>query len=221
MRERCAPVSSEGWLRVAESVVHIVEDDVDVRETLRMLVESAGHPVRTHATAEAFLEALSGERPGCVVTDVRMPGMDGLELLENLSAQAPDLPVLVITGHGDVAMAVKALKSGAVDFIEKPFDIDALLGSVDAALERGRVASDRRRAREDAIARIERLTDREREVMRHVADGLSNAAVAERLGISVRTVENHRARVLDKLPARGLSELVRLQLLADEAPVTH
>jgi two-component system response regulator FixJ len=196
--------------------VHIVEDDAHVRETLRMLVESAGHEVRAHANAEAFLAALPSEDPGCVVTDVRMPGMDGLELLSRLGRRAPDLPVLVITGHGDVTMAVRALKSGAVDFIEKPFDIDALLGSLSDALERGRLAATRSEARRDAQLRIDRLTEREREVMGLVVDGLSNASVAHRLGISVRTVENHRARVLDKLEARGLSDLVRLQMLADE-----
>jgi two-component system response regulator FixJ len=200
-----------------DRVVHIVEDDAHVRETLRLVVESAGHNVRAHPNAEAFLAELPDETPGCVVTDVRMPGMDGLELLDRLGIRAPDVPVLVITGHGDVAMAVKALKSGAVDFIEKPFDIDVLLESVTEALERGRRAAARRRARQEAQARIGRLTGREREVMSLVVEGLSNAAVAEQLGISVRTVENHRARVLGKLEVRGLTELVRLQLQAEGA----
>ena len=201
---------------MTDRVVHIVEDDAQVRETLRMVVESAGHNVRAHPTAEAFLAALPGENPGCVVTDVRMPGMDGLELLARLNLHAPDLPVLVITGHGDVAMAVRALKSGAIDFIEKPFEIDALLTSLAAALERGRRAATQRRARQDARDRLDRLTDRERQVMSLVVDGLSNAAVADSLGISIRTVENHRARLLEKLQARGLSELVKLQMLANE-----
>jgi two-component system response regulator FixJ len=201
-------------------VVHIVDDDDSVRQVLALIFETAGHNVVAHDSAETFLASLNkpadvGDGPACVVTDVRMPGMDGLDLLDTLREHDPELPVLVITAHGDMATAVRALRSGAADFFEKPFDADALLDSLNRALERRQRSAGRRQAIEDARERVGRLTAREREVMEMIAEGRSNAAAAQTLGISIRTVENHRARLMEKLGVGGLSDLVRLQILVD------
>jgi two-component system response regulator FixJ len=197
-------------------VTHVVDDDDAIRGPLVALAEAAGHAAAGHASAEAFLRDADLGRAGCVVADVRMPGMNGIELLRVLRRQAPGLPVILITGHGEVALAVEALKAGATDFIEKPFDGPKFQGAVREAVARGVAAKARRRDLEALRERAGRLTDREREVMRLVVDGSSNADVAAALAISVRTAENHRARVLAKMEARGLPDLVRMGLrLAD------
>jgi len=193
-------------------VVHIIDDDQAIRRSLTMLAEAAGHVVRSHPDAESFLSRLDPDAVGCVVTDVRMPGLGGLELLQRLGDIAADLPVVVITGHGDVPMAVAALKAGAADFIEKPFDSAAFLGAVRDALRRRAAAGEARRQAEVLRARRALLTERERAVMDLVAEGLSNAETAAKLEISIRTVENHRARVMEKMDARTLSDLVRMAL---------
>ncbi len=201
---------------MTDTIVHVIDDDAAIRDSLVMLLESAGHAARAHADAAGFLEALDPDQPGCVVADVRMPGMSGLELQAHLKASRIDLPVIIITGHGDVAMAVQALKDGASDFIEKPFDEDVLLRAVGDALDKGHRAFRERQALADIEARVAELTPREREVMDLVVRGLPNKAVAAELNISVRTVEIHRARVMEKMAAKSLSELVRMALRLEE-----
>lgn len=199
------------------AIVHVVDDDAAIREALVLLLESAGHAARAHADAAAFLADVDPAQPGCVVADVRMPGMSGLELQRHLNENRIDLPVIIITGHGDVAMAVQALKQGAVDFIEKPFDEHVLMNSIAQALDKGTRAFRERQALADIQARVAELTPREREVMDLVVQGLPNKAVAAELAISVRTVEIHRARVMEKMAANSLSELVRMALRLEEA----
>ncbi len=198
--------------------IHVVDDDPAVRDSLRMLLEAAGHAVHAYPDAESFVaEGMKGNGPGCVVADVRMPGMSGLDLLRILQDRDINLPLIVITGHADVSMAVQALKEGATDFIEKPFDDAIFLAAVGKALAR----SERdwvERGRLDGIeARASSLTPREYQVMVLVAQGLSNKAAAVELGISVRTVEIHRARVMEKMAADSLSALVRMVLELEEA----
>lgn len=200
----------------SQATVHVVDDDLAIREALVLLLESAGHPARAHADAVQFLAVLDPSQPGCVVADVRMPGMSGLDLQTHLKDNRIDLPVIIITGHGDVAMAVRALKEGAIDFIEKPFDEDVLLRSVGQALDKGTRAFRERQALADIQERVAELTPREREVMNLVVQGLPNKAVAAELAISVRTVEIHRARVMEKMEAGSLSELVRMALRLEE-----
>ena len=199
------------------AVVHVVDDDEAVRDSLRFLLDAAGFAVRTHASAEALLSA-GPPLPGCVLTDVRMPGMDGLELLRRLRAAAITVPVVVITGHADVPMAVRALKAGALDFLEKPFSDDTLVAAVRAALDESRRTAEARAQRETASTRIAELTPREREVFDLVVEGLPTKVIAKALGASPRTIEVHRARVMEKLGARSLPELVRLALTMQVEP---
>ncbi len=201
----------------APAIVHVVDDDDAIRRALTMLARSAGYEARSYVSAEAALESLTPDSAGCVVTDVRMPGMSGLDLQSALRARGVDLPVIVITGHGDVPMAVRALKQGAADFIEKPFDDEAFLSSIAMAIAADAKAASLRGARADIAARVAQLTLREREVMTLVVQGLSNHLAADALNISVRTVENHRARVMEKMGARGLSDLVRMVLKLEDA----
>lgn len=202
----------------AASVVHIVDDDPAVRDSLGMLLEAAGHGVRTYADAETFAaEGLPPAGQGCVVADMRMPGMSGLDLLRVLQDRDIPLPLIIITGHADVAMAVQALKEGAADFIEKPFEDAALLAAVAKGLAKAEKAWADRRRLDSVQARVDTLTPREFEVMILVAQGLSNKAAAAELGISVRTVEIHRARVMEKMAADSLSALVRMVLELEEA----
>ena len=199
------------------AVVHVVDDDEAVRDSLRFLLDAAGFAVRTHASAEALLSA-GPAAPGCVLTDVRMPGMDGLELLQCLRAAAIASPVVVMTGHADVPMAVRALKAGALDFLEKPFSDDALVAAIRAALDESRRTAEARAQSEKASTRIAELTPREREVFDLLVEGLPTKAIANALRASPRTIEVHRARVMEKLGARSLPELVRLALAAQVEP---
>jgi two-component system response regulator FixJ len=201
---------------MTQTVVHIVDDDEAIRRGLSLLAQSAGHPVLAHASAEAFLDHIAPDGGGCVIADVRMPGMSGLELQRVMRQRGIDLPLIIMTGHGDVPMAVEALKNGAEDFLEKPFDENVFLGSIDKALARGRQVRQRRRLRDEVKRRTDALTNREREVMTLIVEGDSNQMAGSRLGISVRTVENHRARIMDKMQAGSFSELVRMALIADE-----
>lgn len=200
----------------AQPVVHVVDDDGGIRDALVLLLEAAGHTARAHQDALAFLRALDPVEPGCVVADVRMPGLSGLDLQRHLRERRVDMPMIIITGHADVAMAVQALKQGAADFIEKPFDEDVLLSSVGRALDTGARAFRERRQWEDIVARAATLTPREREVMDLVVQGLPNKAVAVELSISARTVEIHRGRVMEKMGAASLSDLVRMALRLEE-----
>ena len=194
-------------------VVHVIDDDVDVRQSLAFLLSAAGLAVRTHDSAVAFLKALPTLQDGCIVTDIRMPEMDGLELQKRLKEMKIDMPVIVITGHGDVHLAVSAMKSGAVDFIEKPFDDEALLFAIQAALTQH--SDDRRRQSlvADVRKRLKALSEREKEVLNGLVAGKPNKIIAYELGISARTVEVYRANVMTKMQADSLSELVRMVLL--------
>lgn len=192
--------------------VHVIDDDEAVRHSLAFLFESAGLPVRTYESAPAFLRVAPGLAAGCVLTDVRMPEMDGLALQQRLAELGVRLPVIVMTGHGDVPVAVQALKAGAADFIEKPFDDDALLAAVRAALATSHVEQERGAEAERVSARLASLTPRERQVFDRLVAGQQNKAIARDLGASHRTVEVHRARVMEKMGARSLPELVRMAL---------
>jgi len=196
--------------------VFIVDDDPAVREGLARLVRSAGYPVECFETAGAFLETWRDGRPGCLVTDIRMPGMSGLDLQERMRAQGSSIPTIILTGFGDVPGAVRALKGGALDFLQKPFEPDVLLVRIAEALKedaRARVASARAA---EIRSRLTKLTPREREVMAHVIDGKANKVIALELGISERTVELHRGRVMRKVGARSVAQLIRqVQARAD------
>ncbi|MGD9501643.1 MAG: response regulator FixJ [Methyloceanibacter sp.] len=201
---------------MASGVVHVVDDDEAVRQSLAFLLGSAGLAVRLYDSAPAFLENLAAVKGGCLITDIRMPGMTGLDLLHALRARACGLPTIVITGHGDVPLAVEAMKAGAVDFIEKPFEQEVLLNAVQAALEQGAAGGG-----EEGLAiaaRVESLSARERQVLDGLIAGHSNKTIAQALGISPRTVEVYRANLMAKMEAKSLSELIRLALRADLAP---
>jgi two-component system response regulator FixJ len=200
----------------APEIVHIIDDEAEIRRSLVEHAEAAGHQAIAHPSAEAFLDDVDFASAGCVVTDVRMPGMGGLQLLERVRASAHGVPVIIMTAHGDVPMAVEALKSGALDFIEKPFPGASFRRAVAKALESRRAAFVRELELRSYAERRARLTGREAEIMDFVVSGQSNLEIADALGISVRTVENHRARVMDKMQARSLTELVRMALAAGD-----
>lgn len=201
--------------------VFVLDDDDAVRDALAALLASNGHAVKSYGSGEAFLADLRADFTGCVVLDVRMPGLSGLELQERLAEMQVRLPVIIVTGHGDLPMAVRAMKAGAVDFIEKPYREEAILESVREALSRGVKLQADAAAAEQLRENIERLTPREREVLEQVALGRPNKVVAYELGISARTVEIHRARVIEKLQARNLAHLVRLAIAAGIVSADH
>lgn len=202
----------------SDAVVHLIDDDDGVRQAIAFLLTSAGLAVRVHESATAFLALLPSLQPGCIVTDIRMPGIDGLELQRRLNATSAHYPVVVMTGHADVPLAVEAMKAGAVDFIEKPFDDEVLLSAIRVALDRyGRNGS-----RDAEIGRIQErlatLSPREHEVLRGLLAGLPNKTIGYDLGISARTVEVHRANLMTKMAAASLSDLVRMALVAGLRP---
>jgi two-component system response regulator FixJ len=200
---------------LAKATVFVVDDDQAMRNSLKWLIESVGVNVESFASADEFLGRYEPGRPGCLVLDVRMPGMSGLDLQEHLVSRNIRIPAVIITGHGDVPMAVRAMKAGAVDFIEKPFNDEALLDAIRRAL----ATEERERSEQfenlEIQARVEHLTPREREVMEMVTDGLSNKEIANALGVSAKTIEAHRARVMEKMQAGSLAELVRMSLAAN------
>lgn len=202
----------------ANDVVHLIDDDEDVRRAVSFLLGTAGFAVRVHESAEKFLEKLDGLQQGCIVSDVRMPGMDGVELLKHLKARGVAMPAIIVTGHADVALAVTAMKSGAIDFIEKPFNDELLISAVRTALARlhetGQSAAEATQIR----ARAETLSSRERQVMDGLLNGLPNKTIAYDLSLSPRTVEVHRAAVMTKMGAKSLSELVRMAMMAKLLP---
>lgn len=200
---------------VAECTVHIVDDEEAVRKSLSFLLATAGFAVRVYDGAIDFLAAAPGLQHGCLVTDLRMPGMDGVELLNELKDAGIAIPSIVITGHADVPMAVKAMKAGALDFIEKPFEDEVLIAALLRATEHVDAPEGRIGNVAEIQVRLDQLTDRERQVFSSVVLGLPNKRIAFDLGISPRTVEVHRASVMAKMQARSLPELVRMALTVD------
>lgn len=198
------------------NLVYLIEDDSAVRESLALLLQLRGYSAIGFDTAEAFLAAGEPQRPACALIDVRLPGMSGLELQNKLKAQGIDLPVVVMTAHGDVGTARRALKEGAVDFLEKPIDEADLMAAVSIALQGDQARVEREREHEAMQARVQRLTDRETEVFQRVTNGMHNREIAEEFGISQRTVEVHRARLMEKLQARRVADLFRLRFALDE-----
>ncbi len=205
-------------MMTAEDCVYVVDDDEAVRDSLSALLEANGYTSRAFSSAQEFLAAAPTLRPGCVIADIRMPGMDGLEMQQRLIERALSFPLIVITGHGDVPLAVRAMKAGALDFIEKPFAAETILDSAKSALAHVAAPRQQNALAGVAMARLEALSPREREVLEGLLAGLPNKSIAYDLGISPRTVEIHRARVMDKMGARSLSELVRMGLAAGLEP---
>ena len=193
--------------------IALIEDDEAILHSLAMLLEGRGMPVRRYGSAEDFLTRLKDEPASCVVTDIRMPGLSGLDLQAELKKRDAAVPVILITGHGDIAMAVKAIKDGAYDFIEKPFDEERLVASIAAAIEHGIRERSEQSERALLEQRSAELSPRQMEVMMLVADGLSNKEIAIRLSISPRTVENYRAWVMEKMGASNLADLVRKTMM--------
>ena len=199
---------------MATSLVHVIDDDDALRDSLSFLLGTAKLEVKTYESAEAFLSALPGVTSGCIITDVRMPDMSGVDLLRKLNELHIALPVIVITGHGDVQLAVEAMKIGAADFIEKPFDDEVLLNAVRAALDRWEDKSREISERSSYVEKLEALSSRERDVLEGLIAGKANKVIAFDLGISPRTVEIYRANVMTKTGANSLPELVRMAMLA-------
>ena len=199
-----------------ERTVHLVDDDASVRRSVGFMLKTSGHRVETYESGAELLKNRAQLEQGCILLDIRMPGMDGLEVQQALKDKGVGLPVIIMTGHGDVTLAVRAMKAGAVDFIEKPFAKDALLASLEEGfrrLSRKEATQDRRM---DAEVRLQALTPRERDVLDGLAQGLPNKTIAYDLGISPRTVEIHRANLMTKLGVRSLSEALRIAFAAQE-----
>jgi two-component system response regulator FixJ len=197
-------------------LVHLVDDDEAIRRSVGFMLKTSGFHVRTYESGLELMKAAGNLDPGCILLDIRMPGMDGLEVQSALRDKGISLPVIIMTGHGDVTLAVQAMKAGALDFIEKPFEKAVLLGAIEHGLERlKRSAADVERADEAAV-RLQALTPREREVLDGLAKGLPNKTIAYDLGISPRTVEIHRANVMSKLGVKSLSEALRIAFAAQD-----
>ncbi len=197
------------------ATVFVVDDDEAVRTSLRLLLKSVGLPVETFASAQEFLDQFDPNRAGCLVLDIRMPGMSGLELQQQLNDRHSIMPIVFITGHGDVPMAVEAMQAGAVDFIQKPFRDQDLIDRINRALEKDREMRAALRERDEIRRRMSQLTPREREVLELVTQGKANKVIAGDLNVSQRTVEIHRARVMEKMGANSLAHLVRMVIEAN------
>ncbi|MDX1754637.1 MAG: response regulator FixJ [Marinobacter sp.] len=195
-----------------QQTVYVVEDDEAVRDSLALLLKSDGKAVATYESASAFLADYSEEMAGCIVLDIRMPGMDGMELQKKLNERHAILPIIFVTGHGDVPMAVDAMKEGAVDFIQKPYREEALLEKIEAALEQDREQRKSLGEQQEILRRIKTLTPRESEIMERMIAGQANKVIAIELEISQRTVEIHRSRVMHKMGTHSLAHLVRMVL---------
>lgn len=199
----------------ADVVVHIVDDEETVRTSLAFLLDMSGFAVRTHPSAQAFLNIASEVKNGCLVTDLRMPDIDGVELLRRLNQSGAMLPAIVVTGHGDVQMAVEAMKNGAMDFIEKPFSDETIIESIRRAVDRAGEQGDAEQAQLRIRERLASLSEREVQVLRGVVEGRANKTIAFDLGISPRTVEVYRAGLMAKMQAHSLAELVRMVMDID------
>ena len=198
------------------ATVHVVDDDDAVRSSLRLLLKSVGLPTVAHASAHEFLAAWDGDQPGCLVLDVRMPGMSGIELQAELNQRGAIIPVIFISGHGDIPMAVEAIQHGAFDFLQKPFRVQDLIDRVQRALASDAEHRQLLQQRETLRQRFDLLTPREQEVLQLVTQGKANKVMAGDLGVSQRTVEIHRARVMEKMGAQSLAQLVRMVLELDK-----
>jgi two-component system response regulator FixJ len=196
------------------TIIHVIDDDAAMRDSLAFLLDVNGFKPQVYESADAFLKGMSVDVARCVVSDIRMPGMTGVELVRKLKGGGSTCPVILITGHGDVALAVEAMKAGAVDFIEKPFDDEALLGAIRSALEAGAAEPGGGSTRKEAEARLADLSPRERDVLQGLVAGKINKVIAHDLSISPRTVEVYRANLMAKTGARSMSELMRLALAA-------
>ena len=199
-------------------LIHLVDDDEAIRRSVGFMLKTSGHDVRTYESGLELLKSVPNLEPGCILLDIRMPGMDGLEVQSALRDKGVTLPVIIMTGHGDVTLAVQAMKAGAVDFIEKPFEKAVLLSAIEHGIERLRQSAANRERADDAAVRLGVLTPREREVLDGLAKGLPNKTIAYDLGISPRTVEIHRANLMTKLGVRSLSEALRIAFAAQETP---
>lgn len=197
-----------------DAIIYVIDDDDAVRQSLEFLLKTAGIRVRSFDSAKAFLDVLPQVSGGCIVTDVRMPEITGIELLKKVMDVKPDLPVIVITGHGDISLAVEAMKIGAVDFLEKPFDDDQLLGAVKSALDREADMAGRKAEVQQIQDKLASLSNRERQVLEGLVAGNPNKTIAFDLGISPRTVEIYRANLMTKMAANSLSDLVRMAMTA-------
>jgi FixJ family two-component response regulator len=195
-----------------QQTVYVVEDDEAVRDSLELLLKSDGKPVKIYESANAFLKDYSDKMAGCIVLDIRMPGMDGMELQKKLNEKHSILPIIFVTGHGDVPMAVDAMKEGAVDFIQKPYREEALLEKIEAALEQDLEQRKTLDEKQEIIRRVKSLTPREAEIMDRMIAGQANKVIAIELEISQRTVEIHRSRVMHKMGTHSLAHLVRMVL---------
>ena len=197
-----------------DATVHVIDDDLAARDSLAFLLRTAKLPVKTYESASAFLDVAAGIKSGCIITDVRMPEIDGIELLRRLKALKVTIPAIVVTGHGDVPLAVQAMKIGALDFLEKPFNDEAMLASVRLALDRQERETGRQAERAEIESRLAALSNRERDVLEGLVAGRANKQIAFDLGISPRTVEIYRANLMTKMQASSLSNLVRMALVA-------
>jgi two-component system, LuxR family, response regulator FixJ len=197
-----------------KTIIHVIDDDAAMRDSLAFLLDVNGFQAMVYESADAFLGGIGNEAIKCVISDIRMPGMNGIELVRKLKGQGAACPVILITGHGDVALAVEAMKAGAVDFIEKPFDDEALLGAIRAALGARATSPEESTARKEAEARLAELSPRERDVLQGLVAGKINKVIAHDLSISPRTVEVYRANLMAKTGARSMSELMRIALAA-------
>ena len=208
-------------VEVLEPVVYVVDDEPDIRDAVRLLLRSVGLKVESFGLAQRFLEAYQPQQPGCLILDIRMPGMSGPELQEALSQKKLALPVIVITGHGDVPLTVRTMKAGAITVLEKPFNDQLLIDAVQQALEIDRKHRIKQSELDSITARLSQLTPRETEVLDRVVKGTLNKLIAADLDLSVRTVEIHRARIMNKMQAESLPELVKMVMLINASNTNH
>jgi two-component system, LuxR family, response regulator FixJ len=200
---------------ITPRIVHLIDDDAAVRDAVGLLLRTEGFKVAPYDSALAFLKSASARAEGCVVTDVRMPEMNGIELIAKMKEERISIPVVVLTAHADVPLAVEAMKLGAVDLLEKPFEDEALIAAINAALERRNAEESRSRESNEIRSRLASLTRRENEILAGLLKGLSNKIIAHDLGISIRTAEVHRANIMAKMRAGNLAELVKMALAAE------